>query len=96
MKKYLAVILSGLLLSACQNYWQTPPEKYVGHAMMLPSGPYYIKNENDYQIAKGQCNSMPMVRRWVNDECINELRWQRKYGELQFLGPEKLKPIYQQ
>ncbi len=96
MKKYLAIVSLGLLLSACQDYWQTPQEKFVGKAMMLPSGPYYIKNENGYQIAKDQCNNLAMWHNRTNDECMNELRWQREYGELKFLGPEKLKPIYQQ
>jgi len=61
---------------------------------MLPSGPYYIKNEDDYRKAMDECSNATMHNNQSDQYCRDELRWQREYGELKFLGPEKQQPIF--
>jgi len=94
--KYLVLILLSLVCSceSMDNYFNTPEEKYTGKAMMLPSGPYYIKNEDDYRKAMIQCGNAAMHQNRTDTYCRDELRWQREYGELKFLGPEKQQPIF--
>lgn len=103
MKKIISLLFL-ILVSACHNLKPIDYTGYVDlktpfnlssnpksrNYVFIPAYRTDIKNEEDYKLAKLECNSIIMNNGFKDSYCKDELRWRRNFGDLQFLDGKKV------